>query len=73
MYLVVGLGNPEADYARTRHNMGFEAINKIANKLKIEMTKTKFNSIYGMGSIEGKKVIFVKPQTYMNLSRNSNT
>lgn len=73
MYLVVGLGNPESDYARTRHNMGFDAINKITNNLKIEMTKTKFDSIYGMGNIGDKKVIFVKPQTYMNLSRNSST
>ncbi len=46
MYLIVGLGNPESDYARTRHNMGFDTINVIANKYKIEMTRTKFNSMY---------------------------
>ncbi len=68
MYLIVGLGNPESDYARTRHNMGFDTINKIANKLNIEMNKTKFNSIYGMRNIDDKKIILVKPQTYMNLS-----
>lgn len=68
MYLIVGLGNPETDYARTRHNMGFDTINIIAKKYKIEMTRTKFNSIFGMGTIEGKKVVLVKPQTFMNLS-----
>lgn len=68
MYLIVGLGNPESEYSKTRHNMGFNAINKIADKLKIEMNKTKFNSIYGMGNIEKEKIILVKPQTYMNLS-----
>lgn len=48
MYLVVGLGNPESEYKRTRHNMGFNAINKIADNLKIEINKTKFNAIYGI-------------------------
>ncbi len=68
MYLIIGLGNPEAEYSKTRHNMGFNAINKIAEKYEIEMKKTKFNGIYGSGNIEGEKVILVKPQTYMNLS-----
>lgn len=68
MYLIVGLGNPENEYARTRHNMGFDAINKIASKFNIEMNRTKFNAIYGQGNINGKKVTLVKPQTYMNLS-----
>lgn len=68
MYLIVGLGNPENEYARTRHNMGFDAINKIADKFNIEMNRTKFNAIYGQGNIKGKKVVLVKPQTYMNLS-----
>lgn len=68
MYLIVGLGNPENEYARTRHNMGFDAINKIASKFNIEMNRTKFNAIYGQGNINGKKVVLVKPQTYMNLS-----
>lgn len=68
MYLIVGLGNPEPEYSKTRHNMGFDTINKIANKYKIEMNRTKFNAIYGSGVIEGKKVVLVKPQTFMNLS-----
>lgn len=68
MYLIVGLGNPEQEYAKTRHNMGFDTINKIANKYKIDMNRTKFNAIYGTETINGQKVILVKPQTYMNLS-----
>ncbi len=68
MYLIVGLGNPEEEYARTRHNMGFDTINKLAKKYKIEVNKTKFNGLCGTGNIEGEKVILVKPQTYMNLS-----
>ena len=68
MYIIVGLGNPEPEYANTRHNMGFDVINKIANKYNIELNKTKFSSICGTGIIEGKKVILVKPQTFMNNS-----
>lgn len=68
MYLIVGLGNPENEYAKTRHNMGFDAINKIAKDYHIDINKTKFNSIYADCVIEGKKAILIKPQTYMNLS-----
>ncbi len=68
MYLIVGLGNPEEEYARTRHNMGFDTINKLAKKYGIEVNKTKFKGLYGTGNIEGEKVILLKPQTYMNLS-----
>lgn len=68
MYLIIGLGNPEEEYARTRHNMGFDTINKISEKYNIKVNKSKFNALYGTGDIEGKKVILLKPQTYMNLS-----
>ncbi len=71
MYLIVGLGNPEPEYSKTRHNMGFDVINKIAKKYEIELTRTKFNGIYGSGIIEGEKVILLKPQTFMNLSGQS--
>ena len=71
MYLIVGLGNPEADYSNTRHNMGFNTINKIAKQYGIEITKSKFKGLYGIGEIEGEKVILLKPQTYMNLSGES--
>lgn len=68
MYLIVGLGNPEEEYARTRHNMGFDTINKISENSNIKVNKSKFNSLYGTGTIEDEKVILLKPQTYMNLS-----
>ena len=71
MYLIVGLGNPEADYSKTRHNMGFNVINKIAKKYGIEVNKKKFDGLLGDGIIENKKVILLKPQTYMNLSGKS--
>ena len=69
--LIVGLGNPEEDYAKTRHNMGFDVINKLAKEYEIEITRTKFKGLYGMGTIEDEKVILLKPQTYMNLSGES--
>lgn len=71
MYLIVGLGNPEPEYSKTRHNMGFDVINKIANKYGIEVNKNGFKSLYGSGIIENEKVILCKPQTYMNLSGDS--
>ena len=71
MYLIVGLGNPEADYSKTRHNMGFNTVNKIAEKYGIEINKKKFDGLIGEGLIDGEKVILLKPQTYMNLSGKS--
>ncbi len=71
MFLIVGLGNPEEKYEKTRHNMGFNTIDKIAKKYNIEFDKNKFEGIYGIGSIYGEKVILLKPQTYMNLSGRS--
>ena len=68
MYIIVGLGNPEPEYSNTRHNMGFDVINKLASKHEISLNRTKFNAIYGTGIIEGEKVILIKPQTYMNNS-----
>lgn len=68
MYIIVGLGNPEPEYSNTRHNMGFDVINKIAQKNDISMNRTKFNAIYGTGVVENEKVILIKPQTFMNNS-----
>ena len=68
MYLIVGLGNPESEYANTRHNMGFDTINEIAKNNNISITKSKFKALYEIGIIQGKKVILLKPQTFMNLS-----
>ena len=71
MYLIVGLGNPEDKYSNTRHNMGFDVINELSKECNIKVSKSKFDAFYGMGEINGEKVILVKPQTYMNLSGES--
>lgn len=71
MYLIVGLGNPEPEYSRTRHNMGFDVINKLAQKYEIELSRSNYKGIYGTGIIEGQKVILIKPQTFMNASGES--
>ena len=71
MYLIVGLGNPEPEYSKTRHNMGFDVINKLSEKYNIDVKKEKFDGVYGSGKIENEKVILLKPQTYMNLSGKS--
>ena len=71
MKLIVGLGNPEGSYKGTRHNIGFEAINKLAYDYNIAVKKIKHKALIGDGMIAGKKVILVKPQTYMNLSGES--
>ena len=71
MYLIVGLGNPEPEYSKTRHNMGFDVINKLAKQYEIELSRSNFEGIYGTGIIENEKVILLKPQTYMNLSGQS--
>ena len=68
MYLIVGLGNPEKEYANTRHNVGFDTVNELAKRHEIEINRNKFNSLYGQGIINNEKVIILKPQTYMNLS-----
>lgn len=71
MFLIVGLGNPGKEYAGTRHNIGFEAVDYIADKYNIELNRIKFKGIFGEGMINGKKVILLKPTTYMNLSGDS--
>lgn len=68
MYLIVGLGNPEPEYSKTRHNMGFDVINKLAEKYNSMRFKNKFNSEYSEININGEKIHLLKPQTYMNLS-----
>ena len=68
MYLVVGLGNPEEEYRKTRHNMGFDVVNEIASKYAVSLERKKFDANFGETIIEGQKVILIKPQTYMNLS-----
>ena len=71
MFLIVGLGNPGKEYDGTRHNIGFAAVDYIADKYNIELKRIKFKGVFGEGFIEGKKVILLKPTTYMNLSGES--
>lgn len=71
MHLIVGLGNPGAQYENTRHNIGFKVIDNIAKEYNIEINRQKFKGIYGEGFINGEKVILLKPTTYMNLSGES--
>ncbi|MGL4362852.1 MAG: aminoacyl-tRNA hydrolase [Cellulosilyticaceae bacterium] len=68
MKLIIGLGNPGMQYNLTRHNIGFEVLDYIANYNNIDITKNKFKSLIGEGVIKGEKVVLMKPQTYMNLS-----
>ncbi len=71
MYMIAGLGNPGREYQNTRHNIGFDVIDRIADAYHIEMSDKKHKAISGRGVIDGTKVILVKPQTYMNLSGES--
>lgn len=68
MYIIVGLGNPTKQYQGTRHNVGFEVIDAIADKYNISVDMRKHRAYCGKGVIAGQTVILVKPQTYMNLS-----
>lgn len=71
MYLVVGLGNIGNEYSNTRHNIGFDAIDILAKEYNISIDREKFKGKYGEGRIGTRKVIFLKPSTYMNLSGDS--
>lgn len=68
MFLIVGLGNPGNEYAETRHNVGFMAVDCLAEKYCFSPFKAKFDGLIADGSIGGEKVLLLKPQTYMNLS-----
>ena len=68
MYIIAGLGNPGAQYAGTRHNVGFACIDELADQYNISVDTSKHKGLIGKGVIEGQKVILVKPMTYMNNS-----
>lgn len=70
-WLICGLGNPEPRYDNTRHNAGFEALDALGKEWGISIIKSKFKGLYGTGTVEGHKVILLKPMTYMNLSGES--
>lgn len=69
--MIVGLGNPTREYENTRHNIGFDVVDAIAEKYDISVLEKKHKALIGKGFIDGKKVILAKPLTYMNLSGES--
>lgn len=71
MFIIAGLGNPTLQYEGTRHNVGFDVIDVVADKYNISVDTRKSRAYIGKGVIEGQKVILAKPQTYMNLSGES--
>lgn len=71
MYIIVGLGNPDRRYQNTRHNVGFDVIDRIASGNHITVGERKHKALIGKGYVGGQKVVLAKPQTYMNLSGES--
>lgn len=71
MYLIAGLGNPSREYEKTRHNAGFEAIDRLADQLGVTINEKKFKGLCARGVIDGERVLLLKPQTFMNLSGES--
>lgn len=71
MFVIAGLGNPSFRYEGTRHNVGFDVIDMLADRYRIRIKEKKHKALCGTGIIEGNKVILVKPQTFMNLSGES--
>ena len=71
MYAIIGLGNPDKEYDKTRHNMGFDVIDELADQMGIEVKTKRHKALCGVGMIGSEKVVLVKPQTYMNLSGES--
>lgn len=67
-YLVVGLGNPGSKYENTRHNAGYLALDTLAEKCSVRIERSKFHSLVGEGTLSGKRVLFMKPETFMNNS-----
>ena len=70
-WLIVGLGNPGREYEKTRHNAGFRALDILADKLGCKVDKAKFQGLYGQVNHKGRKLLLLKPQTFMNLSGRS--
>jgi len=68
MRLIVGLGNPGPEYQWTPHNLGFLAVDEIANRASIRVERPEGKALVGLGKVAGEEVILAKPQTYMNLS-----
>lgn len=71
MYAIIGLGNSEKKYDKTRHNIGFDVIDELASQMGVQVNTKRHKALCGVGQIGSEKVILVKPQTYMNLSGES--
>lgn len=71
MYAIFGLGNPDKEYDKTRHNIGFDVIDEMASRMGVAVSTKRHKALCGVGTIGGEKVILVKPQTYMNNSGES--
>ena len=71
MYIIAGLGNPGREYEKTRHNMGFMAVDRLAEKCGISVKRLKHRALIGEGRIGGQRALLVKPQVYMNNSGQS--
>ena len=67
-WIVVGLGNPGDNYARTRHNAGFRAVDRLAAMLNVKIDRAKFRGLTAQAVWQGQKLLLVKPQTFMNES-----
>ena len=67
-WLIVGLGNPGGNYAKTRHNVGFQTVDLLAKRLGVKIDRAKFRGLYAQSGFQGKKLILLKPQTFMNNS-----
>ncbi len=66
--LIVGLGNPGEAYRLTRHNIGFMVVDRLAHRHRILVHKRRFDAVYGLGKLDGRSVILVKPMAFMNMS-----
>ncbi len=71
MYIIAGLGNPGREYLNTRHNIGFDVIDRLGEQEDIDVLELKHRAVIGKGVVAGQKCILAKPQTFMNLSGES--
>ncbi len=70
-WIIAGLGNPGTKYSNTRHNIGFDALDFLANRWNTPIKRSKFTALYGLATVEGQSILLLKPQTFMNLSGES--
>jgi PTH1 family peptidyl-tRNA hydrolase len=71
LFVIFGLGNPGETYRATRHNVGFEVVDRLATRHRIDLATRRFGAVLGQGAIAGRRVWLLEPQTFMNLSGES--